>query len=40
MPIGEAVLEAKRALAAIHPEMSEVILGQTLLGDPTLVVAP
>ncbi len=39
-PIGEAVLEAKRALAAENPGMLEVILGLNLLGDPALVVAP
>ena len=39
-PIGVAVLEAKKALAESHPGMREVFLGLTLLGDPTLVVAP
>ena len=39
-PIGEAILDAKRDLAEIHPGMLEVILGLNLLGDPALVVAP
>jgi hypothetical protein len=38
--IGEAVLDAKRALAVDYPGMLEVILGVNLLGDPALVVSP
>jgi uncharacterized repeat protein (TIGR01451 family) len=36
--IGQAMTEAKRTLAASHPEMIDVILGTTLLGDPTLTL--
>ena len=38
--IGDALLAAKRDLAQQHPEMSDVILGWTILGDPALVVEP
>jgi len=38
--VGEAILRAKKKLAQSHPEMNEVILGTTLLGDPGLVVTP
>jgi hypothetical protein len=38
--IGDALLQAKQQVAAAHPEMADVILGWTLLGDPALVVAP
>lgn len=34
--VGDALLEAKRTLHGTAPEMQEVILGMTLLGDPTL----
>ena len=36
--IGKALVEAKQELASVHPEMIDVILGWTLLGDPALVV--
>ena len=36
--IGEALQEAKADLAAERPDLSDVILGWTLLGDPALVV--
>ena len=36
--LGQAVLEAKRELAAVHPEMVDVIIGWSLLGDPALVL--
>jgi hypothetical protein len=36
--LGEAVLEAKAELARTNPEMTDVLLGWTLLGDPALVV--
>jgi hypothetical protein len=39
-PIGEAVLEAKRALAEREPHLLDVLWGWTLLGDPTLAVEP
>ncbi len=38
MTIGRAILEAKRAYAARHPEQLDVILGWTQLGDPALVI--
>ena len=38
--LGEAVLAAKKRLAAENPGLADVQLGWTLLGDPTLVVGP
>ncbi len=38
--LGEAIPTAKRELAETHPDFTDVILGWTLLGDPTLVVRP
>lgn len=38
--IGDAVQEARSAVAATHPEMIDVILGFAILGDPTLAVEP
>lgn len=38
--IGMAVQVAKTELASTHPEMVDVILGWTLLGDPTLAIEP
>jgi hypothetical protein len=38
--MGNAMLEAKQELAETHPEMVDVFLGWTLMGDPTLVVEP
>ncbi len=38
--VGDAIQEAKRTLAAQHPEMRDVLLGFTILGDPTVVVEP
>jgi uncharacterized repeat protein (TIGR01451 family) len=38
--IGDALLAAKRDLARQHPEMRDVIVGWTILGDPALVVEP
>jgi hypothetical protein len=38
--IGSAILEAKRELAVEHPELLDVILGWTLMGDPALVIEP
>lgn len=40
MSIGAALTDAKRELAEQHPEMKDVILGWTILGDPTLQVVP
>ncbi len=34
--VGDALLDAKRTVHSTAPEMQEVILGMTLLGDPTL----
>ncbi|MGV8042272.1 MAG: C25 family cysteine peptidase [Thermoanaerobaculaceae bacterium] len=36
--LGQAMVDAKRQLAATHPEMLDVILGTSLLGDPTLTL--
>lgn len=38
--IGAAMLEAKQLLAVLHPHMTDVQLGWTILGDPALVVEP
>lgn len=38
--VGEAMVEAKRAIAAQGGDLRDVIVGWTLLGDPALVVAP
>ncbi len=38
LSMGAAIQEAKDLLAASHPEMLDVLLGWTLLGDPALVV--
>jgi len=36
--IGKALVEAKRELAAEHPEIFDILAGWTILGDPALVV--
>lgn len=38
--IGDALLAAKRDLAQQHPDMRDVIVGWTILGDPALVIEP
>ncbi|MFQ5524817.1 MAG: SdrD B-like domain-containing protein [Thermoanaerobaculia bacterium] len=38
--LGEAILEAKQDLAETDPGRLDVILGWTLLGDPTLSIVP
>jgi hypothetical protein len=38
--VGAAMLDAKRQLANEHPELLDVILGWTLMGDPALVIEP
>jgi hypothetical protein len=38
MRLGDAVTEAKQALARTNPDMTDVLLGWTLLGDPALVI--
>ncbi len=40
MTVGQAVHAAKRDLAASNPELPDVLLGWTLLGDPALQVVP
>ncbi len=40
MSLGQALQEAKSELAQSHPEMLDVLLGWTLMGDPTLVIDP
>jgi hypothetical protein len=36
--VGEALVEAKSELAAERPEMIDVMVGWTILGDPALVI--
>ena len=38
--IGEAVIEAKQAMALTNPGASDILLGWQILGDPALVVNP
>ncbi len=40
MPLGQAVVAAKREIARTHPKMLDVLFGWTLLGDPTLSIDP
>lgn len=40
MTIGQAMQDAKFELAQEHPELLDVILGWTLMGDPALVIQP
>jgi hypothetical protein len=40
MPIGKALLDAKLELAETDPELLDVLLGWTLMGDPALVIQP
>jgi hypothetical protein len=40
MTVGEAMWRAKVDLAREHPEMNDVLLGWTILGDPTVVLRP
>jgi hypothetical protein len=40
MLIGQALQDAKSELAQTHPELLDVLLGWSLIGDPALVVAP
>ena len=39
-PVGRALLDAKHELAKTNPQLVDVLLGWTLIGDPTLVVEP
>jgi len=38
--LGDALVAAKKDLAQQHPEMRDVLVGWTILGDPALVVEP
>lgn len=38
--LGDALVAAKQDLARQHPEMRDVLVGWTILGDPALVVEP
>ena len=38
--LGQSLQDAKRELAKTHPEMLDVLLGWSLMGDPALVVVP
>jgi hypothetical protein len=38
--LGDALVAAKRDLSQQHPEMRDVLVGWTILGDPALVVEP
>jgi hypothetical protein len=40
MTMGDAILQAKHQLAATRPDLPDVLLGWTLLGDPTLIIEP
>ncbi|MCH9647663.1 MAG: hypothetical protein K0U98_05445 [Deltaproteobacteria bacterium] len=40
VPIGAAMQKAKSELLLSHPQRLDVLLGWTLLGDPTLVASP
>ncbi len=40
MTMGQALLDAKQELALAHPDLLDVLLGWTLMGDPALVVEP
>jgi hypothetical protein len=40
MTLGAALLDAKKELAKTHPELADVLIGWTLMGDPELVVEP
>lgn len=40
MSLGQALLLAKNELAQAHPELLDVLLGWSLMGDPALVITP
>ena len=40
LSVGEALLEAKQAMAQEYPDRLDVLLGFGLLGDPALVIDP
>jgi hypothetical protein len=40
LSIGQALLQAKTELAQSHPDLLDVLLGWSIMGDPALVVEP
>ncbi|MEW5939864.1 MAG: C25 family cysteine peptidase, partial [Chloroflexota bacterium] len=38
--IGQALQQAKAELALTHPELADVLLGWSLMGDPALMIEP
>ena len=40
MTIGDAIVQAKQAMAVDNPEATDILLGWQILGDPALVVSP
>jgi hypothetical protein len=40
MTIGQALQDAKFELSKTHPELSDVLLGFSLMGDPALIIQP
>ena len=40
MTMGQALLDAKIELAKTHPELLDVLLGWSFMGDPALIVEP
>ncbi len=40
MSIGQALCDVKLELAQTHPDLLDVLLGWSLMGDPALVVQP
>jgi hypothetical protein len=40
MPMGKALLDAKTELGQFRPDMVDILLGWTLMGDPALVIDP
>jgi hypothetical protein len=40
MTVGQALQDAKFELARTHPELVDVLLGWSLMGDPTLMIQP
>ncbi len=40
MSMGQALQDAKHELALTHPELLDVLLGWSLMGDPALVIEP
>ena len=40
MRVGDAMTQAKQQLATTDPQMLDVLLGWTILGDPTIMISP